>query len=70
MYGACYLCLYVQKVHLDVQMGEHTLDPNAAKAKDTMKAMEYNLQHLIDQMWYISRQQDFQRVSKQAVGSA
>ncbi|KAI7802069.1 transmembrane emp24 domain-containing protein 11 [Triplophysa rosa] len=49
------------KVHLDVQMGKHTLDPNAAKAKDTMKAMEYNLQHLIDQMWYISRQQDFQR---------
>ncbi|XP_056625715.1 transmembrane emp24 domain-containing protein 11 [Triplophysa dalaica] len=49
------------KVHLDVQMGKHTLDPNAAKAKDTIKAMEYNLQHLIDQMWYISRQQDFQR---------
>ncbi|XDV36879.1 hypothetical protein PO909_006594 [Leuciscus waleckii] len=49
------------KVHLDVQMGEHTIDPNAAEAKDTMKAMEYNLQHLIDQMHYISRQQNFQR---------
>ncbi|XP_003199913.3 transmembrane emp24 domain-containing protein 11 [Danio rerio] len=49
------------KVHLDVQMGEHTIDPNAAKTKDTIKAMEYNLQHLIDQMRYISRQQDFQR---------
>ncbi|XP_051506469.1 transmembrane emp24 domain-containing protein 11-like [Myxocyprinus asiaticus] len=49
------------KVHLDVQMGEHTIDPSAAKAKDTMKAMEYNLQHLIDQIRYISRQQDFQR---------
>ncbi|XP_051716744.1 transmembrane emp24 domain-containing protein 11 [Ctenopharyngodon idella] len=50
------------KVHLDVQMGEHTtIDPNAAKAKDTMKAMQYNLQHLIDQMRYISRQQNFQR---------
>lgn len=64
MLWACYFCPYAQKVHLDVQMGKHTLDPNAAKAKDTMKAMEYNLQHLIDQMWYISRQQDFQRVSK------
>uniref|UniRef100_A0A8C1BYB0 Si:ch211-255i20.3 n=1 Tax=Cyprinus carpio carpio TaxID=630221 RepID=A0A8C1BYB0_CYPCA len=50
------------KVHLDVQMGEHTIDPNAAKAKDTMKTMEYSLQHLIDQMRYISRQQNFQRV--------
>ncbi|XP_052010649.1 transmembrane emp24 domain-containing protein 11-like [Xyrauchen texanus] len=49
------------KVHLDVQMGEHTSDPSAAKAKDTMKAMEYNLQHLIDKIQYISRQQDFQR---------
>ncbi|XP_042593681.1 transmembrane emp24 domain-containing protein 11 [Cyprinus carpio] len=49
------------KVHLDVQMGEHTIDPNAAKAKDTMKTMEYSLQHLIDQMRYISRQQNFQR---------
>lgn len=60
-----YFSLYAQKVHLDVQMGEHTtIDPNAAKAKDTMKAMQYNLQHLIDQMRYISRQQNFQRVSK------
>ncbi|XP_067313932.1 transmembrane emp24 domain-containing protein 11 [Pseudorasbora parva] len=49
------------KVHLDVQMGEHTIDPNAAKAKDTMRAMEYNLQHLIDQLRYISSQQNFQR---------
>lgn len=63
-----YFSLYAQKVHLDVQMGEHTIDPIAAEAKDTMNAMEYNLQHLIDQMHYISRQQHFQRVSKQAVG--
>lgn len=59
-----YFSSLVQKVHLDVQMGEHTIDPNAEKAKDTMKVMENNLQHLIDQMRYISRQQNFQRVSK------
>ncbi|RXN20349.1 spondin-2 [Labeo rohita] len=53
------------KVHLDVQMGEHTIDPNAEKAKDTMKVMENNLQHLIDQMRYISRQQNFQRSSSE-----
>ncbi len=57
MSARSYFSIYVQKVHLDVQMGEHTIDPNAAKAKDTIKAMEYNLQHLIDQMRYISRQQ-------------
>ncbi|XP_062380504.1 transmembrane emp24 domain-containing protein 11 [Sardina pilchardus] len=49
------------RVHLDVQMGEHSIDPSAVKAKDTVKTMEYSLQHLIDQMTYIARQQDYQR---------
>ncbi|KAG5845390.1 transmembrane emp24 domain-containing protein 11 [Anguilla rostrata] len=49
------------RLHLDVQMGEHTMDPGTAKAKDTVKTMEYSLQHIIDQMLYISRQQNFQR---------
>lgn len=44
-------------------MGEHTEDPGAVKAKDTVKTMEYSLQHLIDQMQYINRQQNFQRVA-------
>lgn len=43
-------------------MGEHSIDPSAVKAKDTVKTMEYSLQHLIDQMKYIARQQDYQRV--------
>ncbi|XP_072519996.1 transmembrane emp24 domain-containing protein 11 [Salminus brasiliensis] len=49
------------KVHLDIQMGEHTIDPSAEKAKETIKTMEYRMQHLIDQIQYISKQQDFQR---------
>ncbi|XP_031443363.1 transmembrane emp24 domain-containing protein 11 [Clupea harengus] len=49
------------RVHLDVQMGEHAVDPSAVKAKDTVKTMEYSIQHLIDQMNYIARQQDYQR---------
>lgn len=49
------------RVHLDVQMGEHSIDPTAVKAKDTVKTMEFSLQHLIDQMTYISRQQNYQR---------
>ena len=43
-------------------MGEHAIDPSAVKAKDTVKTMEYSIQHLIDQMNYIARQQDYQRV--------
>ncbi|XP_023655725.1 transmembrane emp24 domain-containing protein 11 [Paramormyrops kingsleyae] len=49
------------RLHLDVQMGEHTIDPGAARAKDTVKNMEYVLRHLIDQVLYIGKQQDFQR---------
>ncbi|XP_061108241.1 transmembrane emp24 domain-containing protein 11 [Conger conger] len=49
------------RLHLDVQTGEHTMDPGTVKAKDTVKTMEYSLQHIIDQMMYISRQQNFQR---------
>ncbi|XP_067104399.1 transmembrane emp24 domain-containing protein 11 [Osmerus mordax] len=49
------------KIHLDIQMGEHSIDPNAEKAKDTVQTMENSLSHLIDQIQYISRQQDFQR---------
>lgn len=53
---------FPQRLHLDVQMGEHTIDPGAARAKDTVKNMEYVLRHLIDQVLYIGKQQDFQRV--------
>ncbi|XP_028808874.1 transmembrane emp24 domain-containing protein 11 isoform X1 [Denticeps clupeoides] len=49
------------RIHLDVQMGEHSIDPSVTKAKDTVKSMEYSLQHLIDQVHYIIRQQEFQR---------
>lgn len=49
------------KVHLDIQMGKHPLDPNAVKAKDTVQTMEISLRHLIDQIQYISKQQNFQR---------
>ncbi|XP_062856245.1 transmembrane emp24 domain-containing protein 11 [Trichomycterus rosablanca] len=49
------------KVHLDVQIGEHTIDPSAVKAEDTVQTVEYRMRHLIDQMHYISKQQSFQR---------
>ncbi|TST60400.1 Spondin-2 [Bagarius yarrelli] len=51
------------KVHLDVQMVEHTVDPSAAKAKDTIESVEFKMKHLISQMQYISKQQNFERSS-------
>ena len=52
----------VQKLHLDVQMGENAIDPTAERAKDNMVVMESSLRHLIDQIMYIMRQQEYQRV--------
>lgn len=49
------------KLHLDVQMGEHSIDPNTDRTKDNMQTLESSLSHLIEQMVYITRQQDYQR---------
>ncbi|KAM9849805.1 transmembrane emp24 domain-containing protein 11 [Aulostomus maculatus] len=49
------------KLHLDVQMGEHSIDPNVDKTKVNMKTLETSLSHLIDQMVFITRQQEYQR---------
>ncbi|CAJ1059018.1 transmembrane emp24 domain-containing protein 11 [Xyrichtys novacula] len=47
------------KLHLDVQMGEHTIGHE--NTKDNMALLENSLRHLIDQMTYISKQQEYQR---------
>ncbi|XP_022054875.1 transmembrane emp24 domain-containing protein 11 [Acanthochromis polyacanthus] len=49
------------KLHLDVQMGEHSVDPNADRTKSNMETLENSLSHLIEQMTYITRQQEYQR---------
>ncbi|XP_028272390.1 transmembrane emp24 domain-containing protein 11 [Parambassis ranga] len=49
------------KLHLDVQMGEHSIDPNTHSTKDNMETLDNSLSHLIDQMVYITRQQEYQR---------
>uniref|UniRef100_A0A3B3WGZ5 GOLD domain-containing protein n=1 Tax=Poecilia mexicana TaxID=48701 RepID=A0A3B3WGZ5_9TELE len=49
------------KLHLDVQMGEHSVDPNVERTKDNLQILESNLQHLTSQMTYITRQQEYNR---------
>nr|XP_046261668.1 transmembrane emp24 domain-containing protein 11 [Scatophagus argus] len=49
------------KLHLDVQMGEHSTDPSTENTKDNLEILESNLKHLIDQMMHIARQQEYQR---------
>lgn len=54
----------IQKLHLDVQMGEFTVGHNTDRTKDSMEALENSLRHLTEQMIHITRQQEFQRVNK------
>lgn len=54
----------VQKLHLDVQMGEHPTDPNIHNTNDDIESLENSLMHLKDQMKYITKQQEYQRVNK------
>lgn len=49
------------KMHLDVQMGEHSIDRNTDNTKDNMDTLENSLRHLIAQMMYITKQQEYQR---------
>ncbi|XP_061747780.1 transmembrane emp24 domain-containing protein 11 [Nerophis ophidion] len=49
------------KLHLDVQVGEHATDPKTDRTKDNLEMLDNGLQHLIDQMVYITKQQDYQR---------
>ncbi|XP_056295457.1 probable E3 SUMO-protein ligase RNF212 isoform X2 [Pseudoliparis swirei] len=49
------------KLHLDVQMGEHPIDPKTDETKNNMEVLENSLRHLVDQMMYITRQQEYQR---------
>ncbi|KAM4585983.1 transmembrane emp24 domain-containing protein 11 [Fundulus diaphanus] len=49
------------KLHLDVQMGEHSIDPSVDRTKDNLQTLEDNLQHLISQMTHITRLQEYHR---------
>lgn len=45
-------------------MGEHLIDHNTKKTKDNMENLENSLSHLTDQIIYIIKHQEYQRVSK------
>ncbi|CAB1325151.1 unnamed protein product [Coregonus sp. 'balchen'] len=54
-----------QRIHFDVQMGEHSVDPSAERHKDTVQTIEYSLKHLRDQM---NERRRFARSVKKPIG--
>lgn len=58
-----FLSLFTQRIHLDVRIGEHDLDAAIARAKDKVNEVSFKLEHLIEQIEQIVKEQNYQRVS-------
>uniref|UniRef100_A0A2K5C8F4 GOLD domain-containing protein n=1 Tax=Aotus nancymaae TaxID=37293 RepID=A0A2K5C8F4_AOTNA len=49
------------RIHLDIRVGEHDLDAAIAQAKDKVNELTFELQHLIEQIEQIVKEQNYQR---------
>nr|XP_004480458.2 transmembrane emp24 domain-containing protein 11 [Dasypus novemcinctus] len=49
------------RVHLDIRVGEHDLDAAMAQTKDKVNKLGVKLEHLIEQMEQIVKEQNYQR---------
>lgn len=58
-----FLSLFTQRIHLDIRIGEHDLDAAIAQAKDKVNEVSFKLEHLIEQIEQIVKEQNYQRVS-------
>lgn len=54
--------LFTQRIHLDIRVGEHDLDAAIAQAKDKVNEVSFKLEHLIEQIEQIVKEQNYQRV--------
>lgn len=55
-----FFCL--QRIHLDIRVGEHFLDESAIQAKDKVNEVNIRLEHLIEQIHHVMKEQDYERV--------
>ncbi|XP_005408746.1 PREDICTED: transmembrane emp24 domain-containing protein 11 [Chinchilla lanigera] len=49
------------RIHLDIRVGEHDLDSAIAQAKDKVNEVTFKLEHLIEQIEQILKEQNYQR---------
>ncbi|XP_004847511.1 transmembrane emp24 domain-containing protein 11-like [Heterocephalus glaber] len=49
------------RIHLDIRVGEHDLDAAIAQAKDKVNEVTFKLEHLIEQIEQILKEQNYQR---------
>lgn len=53
----------LQRIHLDIQVGEHANDYAQIAAKDKLTELQLRIRQLLDQVEQISKEQNYQRVS-------
>ncbi|NXP16922.1 TMD11 protein, partial [Scytalopus superciliaris] len=49
------------RIHLDIRVGEHFLDESAVQAKEKVDEVNVRLEHLIEQIQHVSKEQDYER---------
>ncbi|XP_068797138.1 transmembrane emp24 domain-containing protein 11 isoform X2 [Struthio camelus] len=50
-----------ERIHLDIRVGEHFLDEAIAQAKDKVNEVNFRMEHLIEQIQHISKEQNYER---------
>ncbi|KAM4854309.1 transmembrane emp24 domain-containing protein 11 [Thomomys bottae] len=53
------------RIHLDIRVGEHDLDAAIAQAKDKVNKVTFKLEHLIEQIEQILKEQNYQRAREE-----
>ncbi|NXG15148.1 TMD11 protein, partial [Grallaria varia] len=49
------------RIHLDIRVGEHFFDESAVQAKEKVDEVHVRLEHLIEQIHHVSKEQDYER---------
>ena len=55
-------CLDMQRVHLDISIGEHAVDYAQIAAKEKLSELQLRIRQLLDQIEQITKEQAYQRV--------
>ena len=63
------LVVLLQRVHLDIQVGEHAVDYAHVAQKEKLSELQLRVRQLLDQVEQITKEQNYQRVSLKNINS-
>ena len=58
----CVCRMLLQRVHLDISIGEHAIDYAQIAAKEKLNELQLRVRQLLDQIEQIAKEQEYQRV--------